>query len=374
MKLLLIFVHLLSATELSYSPILTHFLCSNGYMSSSDDIKSPSNTALAQIKAKAQENTRLISSKAASPDCDKDLHSAEHNCFRNVLAHVNGFNHNQILFQKAYNNVKSINEQYFLLLYWSNKDLDFLLSIKPYKNMGLSIVLQGLNGKATRLRKEYEEVLLNVPIYSRLIMRVYKAHRLPAPPLPALDVKWGKANASVGPKVLYSLLTNLVRHKFIVSDSIAPIKEYFASSNQELIKNDGRDESTTRRSIPNALVKHLDLFDSVSNGWFAFWLLGMRIRRPMPSPTESALGPSLLEGFNLEIKAMGAIMKEDDEKTRKYALKFSCLHIDYLIACMHLTLAFNLLNHQNHANCIALLLNHRTLALDMINKLVPQKS
>ena len=368
MKLILIFAHLLSATQLSYSPILTHFLCSNGYISSSDDIKSPSNTALVQIVAKAQENTRLVNTCAAT--CEHNLHSGELKCFRNVLAHVNAFNHNQIWFHKNYKNVESNDEQYFLLLYWANKDLGFLLSIKPYKDRALNILLRALNNKATKLREEHEKMLLKVPVYPRLIMSAYKALPLPAQRLPALDVEWAKANVSAEPLVLYSLLSELLRRNIIDTNSFTAIKHYNSSTNYKEILAKKRSEAL----IPLAFRQHLELYYSVSKGWFVFWKIGMRIRRPMPSPTESALGPSLLESFNLEIKAMGAIIKEDDEKTRKYALKFSCLHINYLMACMHLALAFNLLNHQNHADCIALLSTHRTLALDMINKLVPLRA
>ena len=55
--------------------------------------------------------------------------------------------------------------------------------------------------------------------------------------------------------------------------------------------------------------------------------------------------------------------------TQKYALKCSCLHINYLMTCMQTALLFNLLHHQDHASCVDLVVTHRVLPLEMIEKL-----
>ena len=370
------FAHVLLGTEVNYSHVLTHFLHSNGFMAPSDDIESImksrfthlSNSPLVQIVTKAQENTGLvITSNEKDPFSFQNTKHIERACFNDFLQTSNILNFHQITLKHAFLAECNV-DAYLHVLYWTKKDFNFLLSIKAFKNMGLNIVMQSLNGKVIRLTEEFEELKLRIPSYNNQIMNVYRAHGLPAPPLPPLDVKRAKANVKVGPKVLYALFSQLLQGNIISANFIESAKETISSHFLKFIKSKGKDIVThalNSKLFQPAFKSHIDLYYSVSNGWLAFWLLAMRIRRPMPSLSVEALGPSLIESFNLEIKAMNEILKED-YMSRKYALNCSCLHITYLIDCLHLALIFDLLNHQDHSSCVDLIMDHRNLALEMI--------
>ena len=372
MKLLvLLFAHILSATEMSYSPILIHLLSSNGLMSSVNQLYA---TPLVQIMTEAQEKTRLCIPKNSRDACEQvDLDSAERNCFRHVLEHATTLNLHKLWLQKSYSSVESNDQLYYLHMYWTNKDLKFLLSIVPCKNIALNIVLQSLKGKVLGLAEEYQDKMPKIPSYARLIMRAYKAHRLPAPPLPSLKVKWANANFFVEPRVHYLLFSDMLQRNHIDAKLLSIVKQFYLMCYRGSLKNkgvvDGLDFKLDFEGVQPAVEKHFDLCNAICNRWMAFWTLGMRIRRTMPTPTETALGPSLLESLGMEIKVMEKVAKEDDIK---YALKCSCLHVNYLIACMQLALVFDLLKYQDHARCLDFILTHRELASQMISKLSSQ--
>ena len=378
--LLLIFVQVLSAAEMSFSPIFSHYLRSNGYITPSDDIQSllesPSkhgfSKELVQIVTEAQENTLLIVPLDSKnpPTYEYNSDTADRSCFQSVLEKVNRIQYSQILFKQKHDSVES--NLYLYSLSRMAKDFAFFLSIRPYKNNALHIVLKSLNGKISKLFNEFIELYPKVPLYSKSIMSAYKAHNLYAPSLPPVDVKWAKANDSAEPKAQYLLLSEELRSKAISFKYYASFKDSFYQNYQRFIRNKGEDyelHDLKTGSGPPLIVKHKELGRSIGNAWLAFWFLGMRIRRLMPSPSEKAIGPCLIESFNIEIKAMDEVVIED-EKTRKYALKCSCLHIDYLIACIQTALIYELLNHRDHAICIDLLLTHRKKALNMIDNLV----
>ena len=315
-----------------------------------------------------QKNTDLMN---AASTCQFDFDSTDLICYRSVLEHVSALNFNQIWLQKTYNTLKSNDQFYHVGLYWTKKELDLVLSTMPYKNVALAIVLQSLSGKVARLTEGYQRMMQIVPSYPRLVMKVYKAFRLPASPLPSLNLQWANANTSAEPKVLYSLLSDLLQRNIIKPDFFRFAKNIFSCSYKAFIKDNGSPPHVAYgfncELVQPVFMKHTELYKLVSNRWMDFWLLGMRIRRKMPSPTEAALGPSLIESFNMEIKAMDDIEKSDNE-TRKYALKYSCLHISYLISCMHFALEFDLLSNQEHSKCVDLLLTHRDLVMNMIEK------
>ena len=372
-----IFAHVLSASEISFSPVLFHFLCSNGYMSPSIDIKSlldspPTHSKkLVQIVTEAQRSTRLVTTS----DDKKNLAAvyksddAENNCFRNVLETANILQYHQILFLRSYNCMESIIDYYHLVLYWAKKDFSFLLSIKPQKNMALGVVLHSFHGKILKLTEEYQRLSREIPPYSTLIMNAYKTSNLPAPPLPPFDVNWAKANDSVEPKVHYSLLSELYRRKIIGMKYINTCKKKYCENYQKLIKNKSDNLLDVLNTNPPAVIlKHKELHYSITTGWLAFWMLGMRIKRAIPITAESAFGTSLIESLTMEIKAMEEVAKEDGTAL-KYELKCSCLHMDHLIGCMRLALQFDLLNPQEHAHCNVLILTHHELAFGMIDNL-----
>ena len=369
MKLLILSALFLSATAMDISPILFHYLCSNGYMSPSDDINSLLNSPtkhgfseeLVQIVTDARKNTQLLITTGDDENVSTfkhDSHSIERNCLRNVLETSNTLKHYQLTFMNSHNRVDSLVDMYFF--YWAKRDLDFMLSIKPYKNKPLTIVLQSLLREVLRLIDWLLNFCSVLPTYSESIMNKYRAHGLPSPRLPPMDVKWAKANSSVDPKVHFSLLSELLQRNIIEMDFITSCKENYYMSYKKL---------TANKSVPADIFKRKDLDYSIANSWLAFWLLGMRIRRVMPSPTESALGPGLIESFNMEIKFLEEVVKED-KKTLKHVLECSCLHINYLIVTMKFALLNDLLNHHEHFSCVDLILTHREVALKIIAILV----
>ena len=219
--------------------------------------------------------------------------------------------------------------------------------------------------------KKFQKMLSKVPSYPHLIMKAYKAHNLPAPPLASLNVKWANSNIAKEPKVHYLLLSELLQRKIIDPNFFLSVNEAYFMSYQGFIKNKGTNSVAYCLDcghVEPVFMKHIRLHYSLSNKWLAFWRLGMRSKRPLPSLSETALGPSLIESLDLEIKNIAKVAQEDD-KTRKYALKFSCLHVSYLMACMQLALVFDLLNYQDHDSCVDLIFTHRTLALEMIDSL-----
>ena len=382
MKLLLfLFVHILSAAKLSYSPILKHFLCSNGYVSSPNDLGSIMqapfshlvDSPLFLIMIKAMRNTRLV---LASNDkyrlySNYSSNSVERNCFRDVLEMCNSLQQHRILLQHTYNLAECNVDEYFLVLHWTGKDLEFMLSMKPSKDMALNTVLQSLNVKVSRMADEYQKMLHKVLTYPTLVMNAYSEYDLPSHSAPPLDVEWAKANVSAEPKVLYSLFSQLLQHNIISAHFLTSVQETFSSSYRKFIKSKGNDivaYGFNGKLFQPAFATQSDLYHSISNGWLAFWLQAMGIRRTLPSPSGTALGPSLIESFNIEIKNMDEVVNQN-EKTLKYFLNCSCLHVNYLIACMQLALVFDLLNHQDHVSCVNLILAHRELALKMIYNL-----
>ena len=376
MKLSLIFPLVFTATTIKVSPILFHYLCSNGYMSPSDKIESLLNSPsedqeLVQIVIAAQAFTRLIlpvDSKASSI-YEYNSESAERSCFQSILEKANAIRINYFWFKQISNCVES--NVYYYFLYWTKRDFEFLASITPHKNKALTIVLQNLYGKVERLFEEFLEIYAKAPHYSKFIMSEYKANSFPAAPLPPFDFKWAKSVDFVEPKVHYLLLYERLRLKTIDSKFIASAKDIYHKAYQAFIKNKGDNGALNGlriKNTPSGKVKLLNVGCSIHSSWLAFWLLAMRIRRPMPSLSETALGPCLIESFKLENKAMAEISKEN-YMPRKYALKCSCLHINYLMTCMQTALLFNLLNYQEHATCFDLILTHRTLALEMIENI-----
>ena len=376
MKLLLLnFAHILSASLVSFSPILFHFLCSNGYMSPSIDIKSllssPSthNKELVQIVAEAQRSTRLV---RTTDDSDTLAHEYEpydfnaNTCFRNVLAIANALQYHRMVFQRGYNGSESKVDSYYLLLYWAKKDCNFLLSIKPQTDKALNGVVQTLLGKVSILAEEYHKLFPDIPSHSTLIMTAYRMYKLPAPPLPPFDLKWAKVNDSVEPKVHYSLLSELLRRKIISTKFFTSCKDNYSKNYASLIKSKGDDcqlNSLDVHSTPAVILNHKELYYSITTGWIAFKILRVQIQRAMPS-SESGL----IENFNMELKAMEEIVKENDTAP-KYALKCSCLHMDYLIGCMRFALLFDLLSYQDHTSCVDLIYTHREVAFGMIGNL-----
>ena len=382
MKLSLFFALVFSAAAMRFSPILFHYLCSNDYMSPSVDLCSllcsPSKHGfrkeLVQIVTEAQEHTRLIIPSHDSETCffsKYNNNSMERDCYRNVLEKANVLYFHQVWFQRVYNDVESNIDSYFWRLFWTIKDLNFLSTIKPYNNKALALVLDCLGEKVLKLKEEYQRLYSIGPQYSKLIMDAYKAH---APPvlLPSLDVSWAEANnGSVEAKVHYSLLSELLRRKIINSKFITSCRNAYSSSYKTYIKNKGNGDVYFHLDgylVPPALLKNLELYYSILKAWLAFWFLGMKIKRTMPSPSQTALGPCLIESFNIEIKVMAEIAKVAIE-ARKHALDCSCMHLDYLLGCMRFSLLFNLLNHQDHAVCIDLMSTHRAMALEMIGSL-----
>ena len=373
--LLLIFVHVLSASELGFSPVLFHLLFSNGYLSSLIDIESLMNSPsthskeLVQIVTEAQKSTRLVMMTFAS---EYESDTADIACLRSVLATANTLHYHQIVFQRNCDSLEYIADSYYLVLYWAKKDFEFLLSIKPQRNKALNAVLQSLHGKISKLEEEYDGLLPQILSYSNLMMAACLIQNSPEHPLPSFDVKWAKANDSAEPKVHYSLLSELFRRKIISTSFIINCKRNYYKSYQKFIKNKNDDDCELLGlylpDTPTVILNHKKLYYSITSGWLSFWMLGVRIKRPMPIPAESAFVPSLMESFNIEIKAMEKVAKEDG-KIRKYALECSCRHMDYLIGCMRLALLFDLLNHQEHTKCIALIITHHELALEMIDNL-----
>ena len=318
---------------------------------------------LVKIVTSAHDITRLIlrSDSKGPSNYEYDSISAERSCFKSVLGIANALQTNHIWFKQTCNCVDF--NGHFFLLYWTNRDLDFLASITPYKNKALEIVLQRFHGKVAKIFHEFVEIYLKAPSYSSHIMSEYTRHGLSAHPLPPLDIKWAKENDSAEPKVQYLLLHERLRRKTIDSKSVASTKDYHYKIYQDFIKSKGDD------SILNGLTGKLqDHNSSIVKPWLSFWLLAMRIRRPMPSLSEKGLGPCLIESFKLEIKTMEEIMKED-YASRKYALECSCLYINYLMACMQSALFFNILGHQDHASCAGLVSTHNIMALKMIETL-----
>ena len=152
---------------------------------------------------------------------------------------------------------------------------------------------------------EFFEIYHKTPSYSKFILSEYKASRFPAAPLPPFDIKWAKANDSVEPKVHYLLLYERLRLKNVNSKFIASAKDTYYKTYQTLIKSKGDVcvlHDLKFKNAPAGKGKLLDVGVSIHTSWLAFWLLAMRIRRPMPFLSESALGPCLVESFKLEIK------------------------------------------------------------------------
>ena len=386
MKLSLLFAFFLSAQATGFSPILFHYLCSNGYMSPSVDIKAllyshsshDFSKELVEIVTDAQEQTGLIiplhSNKTPSRSQFR-VDYLEHVCYRNVLEKANILHFHQVWSQHKYNDVESNIDSYFLRLYWTNNDLRFLSAIKSSKNKALALVLHSFKDKVLSLFEEYRRLYTQSPSYSKYIMDAYKARGLLAPSLPPLDFQWIKDNYSVEPKVHYSLLSELLRRKTISSKFFISSKKSYSVFYKDFIRTKGSKDVSygfNRDLAPPAIMKFLELYCVISNGWLAFWIEGMRIKRAMPSPFETALGPILIESFNMEIRFMTESMKENDQ-TRKYAsLNCSCLHMNYLLGCIRFSLLFTILKHQDHATCIDLISTHRKLALEMIDNLANQ--
>ena len=378
MKLLLLFItQVLSSTIMVISPIFFHYLRSNNYMSPSDDIEtllnSPSihtsNPELAQIVIKAQAITRLLipqdGSKARVPS-QNNVNAVEGACHRNVLERVLILNSRQIWFQQKYNSVESNIDSYYGHLYWTSRDLNFLTTIKPYKDKALAMVLHSLEEKMSNLMEEIQGLSKKVPLYSKLVWNAYT----PTVLAPSSDINWTEANGSVEATVHFSLLSELLRCKIIDSKSLTSCRESFTACYKALMDSTGNENvyfNLDVNLIPPAFNLYRGQYYPIIKSWFHLWSVGKHIGRPMPSPSQLALGPSLIESFNMEIRAMTELINENEEK-RRYALYFSCVHMDYLLGCMHVALSFSLLNYQDHANCVQVILAHRALAMKMIVK------
>lgn len=238
------------------------------------------------------------------------------------------------------------------------------MSIKPYKNKALNMVLQSLHGAVSKSAEDYQEVYINRASYTKSIMKVYNAHFSPvSASLPPLDVNWAKSNDSVQPKVHYSLLSELLRLSIIDKKFITTYKGNYLMGYQRFIQNQHDDHlryGITLNNTPAAILKHTDLHYMITNGWLNFWMMGIRIKRPMSSHETG-----LIESFRTEIKVISQVIHEENDAARKYGLKCSCFHMEYLIGCMRFALVFDLLNHQDHSKCVDLIETHRDLVLEM---------
>ena len=380
MLLLIFFAHILSATELSYSSILIHFLQTNGYMSPSDKIKlltqSPSfnsfNRPLAQILTKAQENTQLIvpTDSLDFPNRQTGLNLVEPLCFRDVLDGVNILHVHQAWFRQEYNSAESNVDKYDYRLYWAKKDVNFVLSI-AYSNRALNIVIQSLNSKVSKLTEEFNTMFVEVLPYSERTMKVCR-DLLPLAPLAPFNLEFATANPAAEPKVHYSLLNQLLRRKLINAQFVTVCKKQYSACYQRFLKYNG--ENIQKFSIPScqapkAIIDNYFLFLHIADCWITGWYLGMRIKRAMPSPSDSALGPGLIESFRMEVNALNELVGRVDSLEREYELGFSCHQMDYLIGCMRFALLHSLLNAQDHGKCVELITDHRILALEVIDSL-----
>ena len=371
MKLLSwIFAPVALASKTTYSPILLHFLRSNGFMSPHSN--RCLNSQLGQILAEAQENTLFTIPKDSLdyPGRQFELNSTELMCFRKILNNVNTLNLHQAWFLSNHTSANSNVDKYDYHLYWAKKDVDFLLSIKPIKEKALNIVLQSFYGKVSKLLFEYSAIGTKVQCYSDQIMNAYKEVS-PPPQLPVFDVKFATANPAAEPKVHYSLLTQMLRRKSIDTEFISSCKSRYYNMYREFLKKKGERPKTFNLNISQASDNYSDeVFGFIFDRWMQCWFLGTRIKRPMPSPSKSALGPVLVESFNIEVNALREIVKMTDGAERYYALEFSCTHVDYLIGSMHVALQnCNFLNAQHHEECIELICDHRILATSMIDNL-----
>ena len=379
-RILLIFAQVIFATtEMSHSPILLQFLHSNGFISPLDDIKlylrSPSiyrpDSQLVQILTKAQENTQLIVPKGSldSPTHKYELNSPELMCFRGVLESVNTLNLHQACFLKKYNDAESNYIKYHSRIFWTKKGIDFLLSIKPSKDKALNIVLQSLDGKVSELLLEFDTMHSIALPYSDQIMNAYKKVSPPAP-LPSFDPEFAAANPPAAPKVHLSLLSQMYRRKFCDREFYTTCKNNYSIFYELFLKSKGEKCITLNLNCSQAsddVVK--EVFASIANRWIHCCFLGMRIKRAMPSPSKSALGPGLIESFSMEVNALRELVETLDDAGRYYALEFSCTHLDYLIECLTLAVDQGFLNAQHHEKCIELITEHRKLATKMIDNL-----
>ena len=382
--LLLIFAHVLSAAEVvkdaSLSSIFIYFLCSNGYASPSESIASQlcssskngfnNRKELVQILINARESTRLILPFGKDVSTfEVDYKIIDLIGYRGVLELLTILNFHQIRFQRSNDLVVSNFDKPFRRLYWEKKGLSFLLSIKPFKDKALNIVLQSLETKVSDVFKEYQEKLPDIPAYSMQILDEYQTGCKPASLLP-LDAKWASINLIAMPKIHYVLLSELHKRNVVKTKFITSCKSSYLESYERIIEG-GKCMATSLDSevIPTAIHNHIDQLYSIINEWLALWSVGMRLRRAMPSPSNSALGPGLIESFNMEVKAMELIVQIRDVCERQCALEFSCLHVSYLIECMRFALLFNLLKPQDHDKCIDLIACHRELATGMVDNL-----
>ena len=384
MKLLLLtLAHVLSAAEVvkdvSLCPIFIYFLCSNGYVSPSETItsqlcsssKNGSSTrkVLLQVLTNARESTRLIL------PLRKDVSTFEVNyefidrigC-RGVLGLASTLKIHQNHIKRDWDMVGNFDEA-LRSLYWEKKGLNFLLSTKPFKNKALNIVLQSMERKVSEVLKIYMEDLPNIPTYASQILDEYQKGCKPASLHPH-DAKWASSNLIAIPKIHYALLMALHQRKIISTKFITLCKNSYSDSYERILEG-GNCIATSLDSelIPTAIQNHIDQLYPIFNDWLSLWSLAMRMRRAIPSPSNSALGPGLIESFQIEVKAMELIVQEQDVCERQYALEFSCLHVSYLIECMHFALLFNLLKPQQHDNCIDLITCHSELATGVVDNL-----
>ena len=378
MKLLLfILPYALAATEMRFSPILLHTLISNGLMSPSEGIhllsQSPLNhrlnSILGQVVTIFMENTRLFTPKVdgETPVHQYDINSVELFCYRNVLGIVRTLHLHQAWFQQNYNCAESNIDEYNFILYWTKRDMDYLLSLRPYNNRALNIVLQNLYGKVSQLLIELNTMHAKVQPYRNRIMESFGET---VPPLPPFDIKFATLNPATEPKIHLSLLTQFLRLKLVSKQFMSFCKMNYSASYEFFLKNKGQKFKTANLNYSetqDAVVK--ELFLSISNQWMHCWFLGMRIKRAMPSPSKSAFGPGLVESFSIEINAMRELVEKADDAEKYYALEFSCTHIDYLLGCMRLALDNSFLSANDHDKCIEFFADHRILATDMINSL-----
>ena len=351
---------ILSATEMRYFPLLVNYVSHKGCISGEDCPR----TELSQILIKVKENSGGSWNSSA---LRSDL---VHLTFREVLDKVNVLAYHQSWFQHGYTRADYNVEIFHFFLYWTKKELNFLLSIKPCIDRALRFVLETVEVKVSRLLNDYNKMNFYLHSYSSMIMNEYQEACSPAPLLP-FDVKWATNNLTAQPKVHFILMLELGRRKMVDMKFVSACKKAYFSSYERIVKKSEENAvmyALDNKLTPDVILNSLEHFSAITNAWLSLWLLGMRIRGAIPSPVASCLSSSLIESFNMEIIAMDKVLQAEGD-AREYALEFSCLHMDYLSACMRFALLFNLLSPQDHDDCLELISAHRRLAVDMIDSI-----
>lgn len=273
----------------------------------------------------------------------------------------------------------------FSPLHWIHKNYSKLLLQRNDSKFGgleinaLKILLRVVEKRAREIVQRLEELVEGADTYGVNVMRRLQSKLLQPAPLLPFNRKLARQHLSHSiPLEHHLLLIHFQNVGLISSEFIEVCRTSYQEAYKQLIRTEGEGNRVLfplrALDTPKWVLENVALFSRITSSWLRVWLLAMRIFKPLLetpiiSMNHENFNHLLVEGFKQQTDELEQ-GKWKDVVELEYSVEFSCLFIDYLIACMRFALKFDVLGVEEHSVCLDQIQRHRQITDKIIRELV----